>query len=127
MVQVLNKKVTRKFRAKNLKVKVKDNTGYAELVWLKGVDWVEDKIVVGKKYLIFGKPKIYKKNKKIFQKKLFTLINLQPEFSAAFRSLSESPIIKDSLRFIFLKKLCSKINPGFGFLQKQSFFKILIS
>ncbi len=62
MVQVLNKKVTRKFRAKNLKVKVKDNTGYAELVWLKGVDWIEDKIVVGKKYLIFGKPKIYKKN-----------------------------------------------------------------
>ena len=61
MVQVLNKKITRKFRAKNLKVKVKDNTGYAELVWLKGVDWVEDKIVVGKKYLIFGKPKIYKK------------------------------------------------------------------
>ena len=31
-------------------------------MWLKGVDWVEDKIVVGKKYLIFGKPKIYKKN-----------------------------------------------------------------
>ena len=31
MVQVLNKKITRKFRAKNLKVKVKDNTGYAEL------------------------------------------------------------------------------------------------
>ena len=62
MVQVLNKKVTRKFKAKNLKVKVKDNTGYAELVWLKGVDWIEDKIVVGKKYLIFGKPKIYKKN-----------------------------------------------------------------
>ncbi len=62
MVQVLSKKITRKFRAKNLKVKVKDNTGYAELVWLKGVDWVEDKIVVGKKYLIFGKPKIYKKN-----------------------------------------------------------------
>lgn len=62
MVQILSKKITRKFRAKNLKVKVKDNTGYAELVWLKGVDWVEDKIVVGKKYLIFGKPKIYKKN-----------------------------------------------------------------
>ena len=62
LVRVLNKKVTKKFRAKNLKVKVKDNTGYAELVWLKGVDWIEDKIVVGKKYLIFGKPKIYKKN-----------------------------------------------------------------
>ena len=70
MVQVLNKKVTRKFKAKNLKVKVKDNTGYAELVWLKGVDWIEDKIVVGKKYLIFGKPKIYKKTYPSFTQRL---------------------------------------------------------
>ena len=54
MVQVLNKTVTRKFKDKILKGKVKDNTGYAELVWLKGFDWIEDKIIVGKKYLIFG-------------------------------------------------------------------------
>ena len=62
LVQIINKTVTKKFRSKTLKVKVKDNTGYAELVWLKGVEWVEDKIVVGRKYLIFGKPKIYKEN-----------------------------------------------------------------
>ena len=62
LVTVLSKKITKKFKAKNLKVKVKDASGYAELVWLKGVDWIEDKIIIGKKYLIFGKPKIYKKN-----------------------------------------------------------------
>jgi len=60
LVKVTNKKTTKKFKSKNLKVKVKDATGYAELVWLKGVEWVEDKIVIGKKYLVFGKPKIYK-------------------------------------------------------------------
>ena len=60
LVKIISKKTTKKFRSKNLKVKVKDSTGYAELVWLKGVDWVEDKMVVGKKYLIFGKPKVYK-------------------------------------------------------------------
>ena len=62
LVTVLSKKITKKFKAKNLKVKIKDASGYAELVWLKGVDWIEDKIIIGKKYLIFGKPKIYKKN-----------------------------------------------------------------
>ena len=60
LVKIISKKTTKKFRSKNLKVKVKDSTGYAELVWLKGVDWVEDKMVVGKKYLIFGKHKVYK-------------------------------------------------------------------
>ncbi len=62
LVKVVSKKVTKKFKAKNLKVKVKDTSGYAELIWLKGVDWIEDKIIIGKKYLIFGKPKIYKRN-----------------------------------------------------------------
>ena len=27
---------------------------------MKGIEWVEDKIIIGKKYLIFGKPKIYR-------------------------------------------------------------------
>ena len=44
-------------------------------------------------------------------------MNLQPEFFAALESVSESPIIKDSPRLIFLRKACSKNNPGLGFLQ----------
>ena len=48
MVQVLNKKVTRKFKAKNLKVKVKDNTGYAELVWLKVLIGLKIKLLLVK-------------------------------------------------------------------------------
>ena len=61
LVQVVKKTKGGRFRNKKLTVKVKDGSSYAELTWLKGVEWVEDKIEVGKKYLIFGKPKIYKK------------------------------------------------------------------
>ena len=60
LVQVLKKTKTKKFKNKTLKVKVKDNSGYAELIWVKGVEWIDEKIVIGKKYLIFGKPKIFK-------------------------------------------------------------------
>ena len=45
-------------------------------------------------------------------------------FLPPLNRLSESPINKDSFKSIFLKKLCSNSNPGFGFLQKQSCFRI---
>ena len=60
LVTVTAKSTSGKFKFKSLKIKVKDPTGYAELVWMKGIEWVEDKIIIGKKYLIFGKPKIYR-------------------------------------------------------------------
>ena len=49
-----------------MKVKVKDATGYGELVWMKGLEWIEDKIIVGRVYLVFGKPKIYRKKVSFF-------------------------------------------------------------
>ena len=48
LVQVLKKTSLKKFKNKTLKVKVKDNSGYAELIWVKGIEWVYDKIIVGK-------------------------------------------------------------------------------
>ena len=65
-VQVVSKKKTGKFRGKSLKASVKDSSGYAELVWMKGIEWVEDKIIIGKKYLIFGKAKISKQKASFF-------------------------------------------------------------
>ncbi len=66
MIQVINKKKTGKYRGKSLKVTVKDSTGYAELLWMKGIEWVEDKMVAGKKYVIYGKPKLLKKKVSFF-------------------------------------------------------------
>ena len=65
-VQVVNKKVVRKFKNRRLKAKVKDASGYGEMVWVKGIEWIEDKVVVGKKYLVFGKPKLYKNSVSFF-------------------------------------------------------------
>ena len=66
MIQVISKKKAGRYRGKSLKVSVKDSTGYAELVWMKGVEWVEDKMVAGKRYIIYGKPKIIKEKVSFF-------------------------------------------------------------
>ena len=66
MIQVISKKKAGRYRVKSLKVSVKDSTGYAELVWMKGIEWVEDKMVAGKRYIIYGKPKIIKEKVSFF-------------------------------------------------------------
>ena len=66
MIQVISKKKVGRYRGKSLKVSVKDSTGYAELVWMKGIEWVEDKMVAGKRYIIYGKPKIIKEKVSFF-------------------------------------------------------------
>ena len=65
-VKVLDKKISGRFKSKSLRVKVKDATGYGELVWMKGIEWIEDKIIIGRVYLVFGKPKIYRKKVSFF-------------------------------------------------------------
>lgn len=66
MIQVISKKKAGRYRGKSLKVSVKDSTGYAELVWMKGIEWIEDKMVAGKRYIIYGKPKIIKEKVSFF-------------------------------------------------------------
>ena len=44
---------------KRLVVKIKDESGSVELVWFKGVSWIEKKISVGKKYNVFGKATLF--------------------------------------------------------------------
>ena len=66
MIQVISKKKAGRYRGKSLKVSVKDSTGYAELIWMKGIEWVEDKMVSGKRYIIYGKPKIIKEKVSFF-------------------------------------------------------------
>ena len=39
-----------------LSIIVQDGTGEMELVYFKGIKWIESKIEVGKEYIIFGKP-----------------------------------------------------------------------
>lgn len=37
-----------------------DDTGTIELVWFRGLQWVANRFETGKKYIIFGKPSVYR-------------------------------------------------------------------
>jgi ATP-dependent DNA helicase RecG len=43
-------------RSQRLVVMFKDSSGIIELVWFKGIKWMEPKLIPGVKYIIFGKP-----------------------------------------------------------------------
>ncbi len=40
-------------------VTVADKSGTAELLWFKGISWIEKQIEVGREYLIFGRPSLF--------------------------------------------------------------------
>ena len=46
-------------RKKRIIARIKDDTGVLELVWFKGLQWVQKKLQPGVEYVIFGKPAIY--------------------------------------------------------------------
>lgn len=46
-------------RKKRMIARIKDDTGELELVWFKGLQWVQKKLQPGVEYVAFGKPVIY--------------------------------------------------------------------
>ncbi|MDG1476540.1 MAG: ATP-dependent DNA helicase RecG, partial [Vicingaceae bacterium] len=46
-------------RGKRLVATLKDDTGEIELVWFKGIKWLASSIIVGKEYVVYGKPTEY--------------------------------------------------------------------
>eukprot|EP01035_Chromulina_nebulosa_P014704 gene14704-19459_t len=43
-------------QAKRLKALFTDGTGFMEVVWFKGINWIEKYVRPGKEYVLFGKP-----------------------------------------------------------------------
>ena len=43
-------------KGKRLIAYLQDDTGEMELVWFKGVKWVKPKLIIGKVFIVFGKP-----------------------------------------------------------------------
>ncbi|WP_295675048.1 ATP-dependent DNA helicase RecG [uncultured Mucilaginibacter sp.] len=50
-IEILGEKHTRRLVAQ-----AKDDTGIIELVWFQGVKWIEKTLIIGKVYVLFGKP-----------------------------------------------------------------------
>ena len=46
-------------RAQRLVAKFTDGTGYIDLVFFKGIKWVEDRLKPGQEYIVFGKPSVF--------------------------------------------------------------------
>ncbi len=47
-------------RGQRLSVVVGDGSGVAELVWFRGVKWIERRLEVGREYLFFGRPHFFR-------------------------------------------------------------------
>ena len=41
-------------------VEVNDTTGVAELLWFHGIKWIEKRIEIGREYIIFGRPSLFR-------------------------------------------------------------------
>jgi ATP-dependent DNA helicase RecG len=56
VARLTHKEVLGEKHTKRLIAQVQDDTGVMELVWFQGLKWVEKNLVVGKAYILFGKP-----------------------------------------------------------------------
>ena len=52
-------------RKKRLVGKLRDDTGAIELVWFKGVFWLEKNLTIGKEYIVYGKVNAFRGKKNI--------------------------------------------------------------
>ncbi|GAA3964228.1 ATP-dependent DNA helicase RecG [Mucilaginibacter dorajii] len=56
LARVISKQVVGEKHTKRLVVQTRDDTGTLELVWFKGINWIEKTIIPGTVYIVFGKP-----------------------------------------------------------------------
>ncbi len=63
---------------------ITDGSGYLELVWFRGIQWVQKNLFIGKKYLVYGK---------------ISWFNSQPQISHPDIEMMEEQIVKD--KFIY--------------------------
>ncbi len=54
--RIVSKEIIGEKRTRRLIVKLKDETGYLELVWFQSVKWIENALKVNSVYIVFGKP-----------------------------------------------------------------------
>ena len=47
-------------RKQRFSVYVSDSSGSAELTWFHGIKWIENRVEVGREYLIFGRPTFFR-------------------------------------------------------------------
>ena len=56
---------------------ISDGSGVATLVWFKGINWVEKSVEVGREYLVFGAPSIFKNELSIVHPEMESMLAYQ--------------------------------------------------
>jgi ATP-dependent DNA helicase RecG len=59
IARLTHKEMVGEKHGKRLVAQVQDDTGTMELVWFQGAKWIEKYLLVGKAYIIFGKPGMF--------------------------------------------------------------------
>jgi len=60
--KIISKNVIKGKRQSRLTATIKDGTGFVELVWFKGISWMDKILTLNKEYLAYGKPNNFKGN-----------------------------------------------------------------
>ena len=87
---IISKNVIKGKRQSRLTATIKDASGFIELVWFKGVKWIEKSIKLNEEYLVYGKPNNFKGKVSIPHPEMESLsanpqkrINFDPVYSSS--------------------------------------------
>jgi len=56
IIRLTHKEIIGEKHTRRLIAHAQDDTGVIELVWFKGIKWIEKTLAVGRAYILFGKP-----------------------------------------------------------------------
>ncbi|MEN0054870.1 MAG: ATP-dependent DNA helicase RecG [Mucilaginibacter sp.] len=92
LARIVNKQVLGEKHTKRLVVNAKDDTGVLELVWFKGITWIEKTLIPGQVYIIFGKPGFFNGQAQMAHPEMeaYTPANMQRQGNATLQPVYNS-------------------------------------
>jgi ATP-dependent DNA helicase RecG len=92
LARIVNKQVIGEKHTKRLVVNAKDDTGVLELVWFKGITWIEKTLIPGQVYVIFGKPGFFNGQAQMAHPEMeaYTPANMQRQGNATLQPVYNS-------------------------------------
>jgi ATP-dependent DNA helicase RecG len=92
LARIVNKQVVGEKHTKRLVVNAKDDTGVLELVWFKGINWIEKTLIPGQVYIIFGKPGFFNGQAQMAhpEMELYNATNMQRQGNATLQPVYNS-------------------------------------
>lgn len=100
-----------------------DETGVIELVWFKGVKWIQENLATGKEYIVFGKPSLFNNKINLIHPEIEDVIKHESSINASLQAFySTTEKLKNSyinsrviqkLQNNLLQKIKGKIHESF--------------